>query len=93
MTATTIEIVNLKCHGCVNTVKKGILSLNGINDVDINLEKSKITVPTIDEIVLENVKEKLSKMGYPEIHDANTMLHKAKSFVSCATGRISIEKN
>lgn len=86
---TTIEIVNLKCNGCVNTVKKGILNLEGIDTVEVDLENSKVTVPTDDKILLESVREKLSKMGYPEIHDANTMIHKAKSFVSCATGRIN----
>ncbi len=86
---TTIEIVNLKCNGCVNTVKKGLLNLDGINEVDVDLDHSKVIVPTKDEKILELVKKKLSKMGYPEIHDANTAIHKAKSFVSCATGRMT----
>ena len=85
----TIEIVNLKCTGCVNTVKKGILSIDGIQDVTIDLAASKITIPTDDNALLETVKAKLSMMGYPEIGDANTLLHKAKSFVSCATGKMS----
>ncbi|RUA07062.1 MAG: heavy metal transporter [Flavobacteriia bacterium] len=86
---TTIEIVNLKCNGCVNTVKKGLLNLDGIDEVDVDLDNSKVIVPTKDEKILELVKEKLSKMGYPEVHDANTIIHKAKSFVSCATGRMT----
>ncbi|CAM1371493.1 Heavy metal transport/detoxification protein (fragment) [Tenacibaculum litoreum] len=39
--------------------------------------------------VLSKVKEKLSKLGYPEAGDKNTMVHKAKSFVSCAVGKIN----
>ncbi len=93
MDATTIEIVNLKCHGCVNTVKRGLLSLNGIDEVIVDLDNSKVTVPTINSMLVSKVKDKLSKMGYPEVHDNNTTLHKAKSFISCATGRIIIEKN
>ncbi len=88
MIMTTIEILNLKCGGCANTIKKGIVSIKGISDVTIDMESSKVTVDTDDESVILSVKKKLSKMGYPEIGDANTMLHKAKSFVSCATGRI-----
>ena len=87
----TIEIVNLKCGGCVNTVKKGILSIDGINEVEVDLEASKVTIPSNDEKLIAEVKAKLSKMGYPEIGDANTMLHKAKSFVSCATGKMGAE--
>lgn len=85
---TTIEIVNLKCGGCANTIKKGVLSVEGITEVEVDLETSKVNVNSESESVLKAVKEKLSKMGYPEAGDANTILHKAKSFVSCATGRM-----
>lgn len=88
---TTIEIVNLKCNGCVNTVKKGVLSIDGIDEVEVDLEASKVKIPTKNEELIEQVKEKLSKMGYPELGDANTMLHKAKSFVSCASGKMTSE--
>lgn len=87
----TFEIVNLKCGGCVNTVKKGLLSIDGIDKVDVDLEASKVTVFTDNEKVIADVKAKLSKMGYPEVGDANTIMHKAKSFVSCATGKMSAE--
>lgn len=89
--STTIEIVNLKCGGCINTVKKGVLSIKGINEVEVDLEASKVIIPTNDENLVKEAKIKLSKMGYPEIGDANTMIHKAKSFVSCATGKMSSE--
>ena len=88
MIMTTIEILNLKCGGCANTIKKGIKSIKGISDVTVDMESSKVTVDTDDESVVLSVKKKLSKMGYPEIGDVNTMLHKAKSFVSCASGRM-----
>jgi len=84
----TIEILNLKCGGCANTIKKGIVSIDGISEVSIDLETSKVTVDSDNDSIILAVREKLSKMGYPEIGDANTMLHKAKSFVSCATGRM-----
>ena len=85
---TIIEILNLKCGGCANTIKKGVSSIEGVSEVTVDLDTSKVTVDTDDETVILSVKKKLSKMGYPEIGDANTMLHKAKSFVSCASGRM-----
>jgi copper chaperone len=88
---TTIEILNLKCGGCANSIKKGILTIEGIDEVSVDLETSKVIVNTSNEIILSKVKEKLSSMGYPDIGDVNTMMHKAKSFVSCATGRITSE--
>jgi copper chaperone CopZ len=89
---TTLEILNLKCGGCANSIKKGILTIEGVNEVSVDLETSKVTVDTVDEELVLKVKEKLSSMGYPEVGDANTVLHKAKSFVSCATGRMTKEE-
>lgn len=88
---TTIEILNLKCGGCANTVKKGITAIEGVNKVEVNVETSEVTIDAIDELVIASVKKKLSSMGYPEVGDDNTIIHKAKSFVSCATGRITSE--
>ncbi len=89
--STIIEIVNLKCNGRVNTVKKGVLSIEGVDTVEVDLDASKVIVATEDQLLIDEVKAKLSKMGYPEVGDANTMIHKAKSFVSCATGKMSSE--
>ena len=82
-----IEIENLKCGGCATTIKKGLLSLNEITAVTIDVEKSIVSI-TSENDSLEEVREKLSKLGYPEVGNKNTVLHKAKSFVSCAVGRI-----
>ena len=87
----TINILNLKCNGCANTIKKGLLSIEGINNVEVTLENSEIKINEVSDDVFTQVKEKLSKMGYPEVGDANSMLHKAKSMVSCATGKLSSE--
>ncbi|UMB53454.1 heavy-metal-associated domain-containing protein [Lutibacter sp. A64] len=88
---TTLEILNLKCGGCANTIKKGLLTIEGVTEVDIDLETSKVGVNSSEETVLKSVKSKLASMGYPEVGDANTIIHKAKSFVSCATGRMTSE--
>jgi copper chaperone CopZ len=86
------EISNLKCGGCATTIKKGIEAIEGINEVVVNLNTSEVSVDTTDESVINLVKEKLSSMGYPEVGYANTVLHRAKSFVGCATGRKASEE-
>ena len=86
---TTINILNLKCNGCASTIKKGLLSIEGVNEVEVTLENSEIKINEVSDTLFTTIKEKLSKMGYPEVGDANTMMHKAKSFVSCATGKMS----
>ncbi|MBP8791847.1 MAG: heavy-metal-associated domain-containing protein [Lutibacter sp.] len=87
----TLEILNLKCGGCANSIKKGLLTVEGVSEVTVDLETSKVTIDSTDEAVVSKIKEKLSAMGYPEVGDANTLIHKAKSFVSCATGRMTSE--
>lgn len=82
-----IQIENLKCGGCAATIKKGLLSIDTINDVEIDIENSIVSITSNKENI-EEIKAKLSKLGYPETGDKNTILHKAKSFVSCAVGRI-----
>ena len=67
------------------------MAIEGVVDVNVDLETSKVDVETKDNSVLTAVKNKLSLMGYPEVGDANTIIHKAKSFVSCATGRMTSE--
>ena len=87
MKITDIQIENLKCGGCAATIKKGLLSLENINEVEIDIENAIVSVTSKNES-LEEIKAKLSKLGYPEVGDKNTVLHKAKSFVSCAVGKI-----
>ncbi len=89
---TRIEILNLKCGGCANTIKKGVLSVEGVKEVSVDIESSTVSFNSEAESITDSVKDKLSKMGYPEVGDANTIVHKAKSFVSCATGRMTSEE-
>lgn len=84
-----INILNLKCNGCASTIKKGLLSIEEVTEVVVTLEDSEIKINEVSNDIFDKVKTKLSKMGYPEVGDTNTVLHKAKSFVSCATGKMS----
>ena len=86
---TTIYIQNLKCGGCANTITKGISSMESIANVLVNVEESTVTFSYSTEEQLEEVKNKLKSMGYPEDGEANTLGAKAKSYVSCAIGKMS----
>ncbi|MDO6742985.1 heavy-metal-associated domain-containing protein [Tenacibaculum soleae] len=83
-----IYIENLKCGGCANTITNGLKAIDKVSEVSVDVEKSLVTLIT-NETTLVVVKEKLAKLGYPEVGDKNTVLHKAKSFVSCAVGRVN----
>ena len=81
-----ITVENLKCGGCAATIKNGITSIDFVRNVEVDVENSVIEIES-EKDVLKDIKEKLSKMGYPELGDKNTLAHKAKSYVSCAVGR------
>lgn len=85
-----VYIENLKCGGCAATIKKGVSNIPGVEEVHVDVEKSMVSFSS-EENLLTEVKEKLSKLGYPEVGDTNTLVHKAKSFVSCAVGRVNKE--
>ena len=86
---TNIIVQNLKCSGCANTIITKLSEINNISDVNVNIQESKISFNYNDETDAFSVKEKLRTLGYPSIEDENSIVSKAKSFVSCATGKMS----
>ncbi|BCY29384.1 heavy-metal-associated domain-containing protein [Flavobacterium okayamense] len=86
---TTIYIQNLKCGGCANTVTKNLTEIEGISNVLVNVEESSVSFEFSSDEKLENVKNTLNRLGYPEDGEANSITAKAKSYVSCAVGKMS----
>lgn len=86
---TRIHIQNLKCGGCANTIIKNLTQLNAISDVEVDVEDSVVSFEMESEKDLEQVKTTLKKIGYPEDGEVNSLGSKAKSYVSCAVGKMS----
>lgn len=88
MTTTVLKIQNLKCHGCANTIVTQLSKLIGISDVKVNNDIDEVSLNFEAETQLASVTKKLSDLGYPLVGEANSLPKKAKSFVSCAVGRM-----
>lgn len=86
---TTIYVQNLKCGGCANTITKNISQIEGVEKVDVMVDESSVSFIYSNEEVLIMVKNTLSKLGYPEDGEANSLGAKAKSYVSCAVGKMT----
>jgi copper chaperone len=88
MTAEKINIENLKCHGCANTISRGVSGLEGVTNVQVNIEDSSVSF-NYDESKQnkENIVKKLARLGYPE-KGKNSLKSSAVSYVSCAIGRV-----
>lgn len=86
---TTIEIQNLKCGGCAHTVTQAVSKVEGINDVNVDVENSTVTFSYEKEVQLDAVTNKLLNIGYPIAGEENSLGSKAKSYVSCAIGKMN----
>ena len=85
MTTHQIFVENIKCGGCMNSIKTALLKLSGVTAVEIFKEEDKVCVSGI-AVEKEMLIAKLSSLGYPEKGN-NNLISKAKSFVSCAVGK------
>lgn len=85
----SIVIQNLKCGGCARTIKNRLAKIDTISNLDIDVEKSIVLFDLGEEKHLSSVKSELKALGYPEQGELNSFGAKAKSFVSCAVGRVS----
>jgi len=86
---TKITVQNLKCGGCANTITTKISSLENVTNVVVDVESSSVSFNTNSEENIATVKDKLATIGYPAEGESNNVVSKAKSFVSCATGKMS----
>ena len=83
-----ITVQNLKCGGCAKTITAKLSELESITNVEVDVENSAISFNYVNSSDLVVVNKKLIALGYPSIDDDNSVLSKAKSFVSCATGKL-----
>lgn len=86
---TTVEIQNLKCSGCESTIAKKLISLKNIKNVSVNLSNCNVSFSYETDDGLETVKNELSKLGYPLKGEENKLPKKAKSYISCAIGKLN----
>ena len=86
---TSLLIQNLKCGGCANTITKKLAEIDGISEIEVGIDTATVSFRALSKEDSINAKNKLKALGYPSVEDPNGVYAKAKSFVSCATGRLS----
>lgn len=88
----TFEVFNVKCGGCAATLKNKLA--NEFGEVEVNLEviPRKITL-NIEDKDMDKLSKALRNLGYPlaseEMSFMDNTSAKAKSFVSCAIGKMN----
>ena len=89
---TQITIDNLKCGGCANTIKKTVNEYAGVHDVAVDIDLETIYIDAEESLDIISLKEKLKSIGYPEkgsLHGMEKLTTSAKSYVSCAIGKMT----
>ncbi len=88
MNRITLQVENLKCHGCASTIKKGLTKFDEVENVTVDVKKSSVDIYFNGrEEHTKAYKTKLARLGYPETGN-NNAVSVVKSYVSCAVGRI-----
>ena len=87
----TFKVENVKCGGCASTLKSKLKPEYGEIEVNLETMPREITLEVSEEKI-EALKMVLRGLGYPFSDDELGLLEtastKAKSFVSCAVGKI-----
>jgi copper chaperone len=86
----TLSVENIKCGGCASSIRSRLIDQGLAESVHVDVENGRVDV-TGDPTARDRAVAALAAMGYPETGSVEGMraaAAKAKSFVSCAVGRI-----
>ncbi|CAC9471400.1 heavy-metal-associated domain-containing protein [bacterium endosymbiont of Bathymodiolus sp. 5 South] len=85
-----ITVENIKCGGCAGTITKKLNAEFNTDSVKVEVEQGMVTI-NIEDNKRDEVTKVLLGLGYPEtdsVHGLSSAKAKAKSFVSCAIGKM-----
>ncbi len=89
----SFKVLNIKCDGCANTVKQSLKKEFGKVTVNLEQEPRVVTLDIKDDEHEKLFAKKMRSLGYPmadaELGTFTQGGLKAKSFVSCAIGKMS----
>jgi copper chaperone len=88
----TITVDNIKCGGCAKRIEKALAAISGVDGVAVNVDAGEIRIGGNERTARSAVVRRLLELGYPErgaVSGLGSATAKAKSFVSCAIGRVS----
>ncbi|MBK8227800.1 MAG: heavy-metal-associated domain-containing protein [Flavobacteriales bacterium] len=86
-----LNVDNLKCGGCASTVRRRLNELPGVVSTSVDVNNGTVTVAHDGTIDRSAITLLLQKLGYP-LSGTGGITEKARSFVSCAIGRMHGEQ-
>jgi copper chaperone len=82
-----LELENLDCEGCANTIRRSLLRQPGVLSVHVEVKSARVNVSCEDDLDRAHVISLLENLGYPTL-GRNTMLNMARAKLSCEMGKI-----
>jgi copper chaperone len=61
---TTVKIKGMSCSHCVMAVTKALNQIDGISDVQVDLEKGEATLDHGTSVDMARIKQEIEKAGY-----------------------------
>ena len=96
MKIQTFKVQNVKCGGCANTLTTKLKDKFGEIEVNLAVMPREITL-TIADGDIPYLRKALKSLGYPMTDETMGFVEdttaKAKSFVSCATGKLELSQS
>jgi len=86
-----IAVDNIKCGGCVNSIRQQLTKINGVLTIEVDVQGETVSITSDHDVRMEAI-EALNSLGYPEKGHAeglDALRSKAKSLVSCALGKLT----
>ncbi|MDR3706321.1 MAG: methyltransferase domain-containing protein [Paludibacteraceae bacterium] len=77
---TTLNVENMQCAHCVNTINNTLLKINGVYGIEANIAAKQLVMDHTPEVDLNRVNAKLKEMGYPAIDTTDKFEDKASGW-------------
>ncbi len=82
-----LQLENLDCEGCANSIRRILLRQPGILSVHVEVREGRVSLSCEDDLDRGHILSVLENIGYPTL-GKNTMLSMARAKLSCEMGKI-----
>jgi copper chaperone CopZ len=89
MKQARIQVDNLKNNECIQTITTNLMSIDGVNHVQVEAEENHIELKIHDSLDVNRVVNTLSQLGYPPSDMINALGNKVHTYISCVFGPVS----
>ena len=62
--AMILKVKGMSCHHCVMSVTKALNQLDGVKNIQVDLEKGEVRFDNIKEVASDRIEKTISEAGY-----------------------------